>query len=133
VKFRPGLGIAAGVVLLSSGPAHAFLGWPPMRAALTAANVDGRVVGALAIGWYFGSVAMLVFGVQMINAAVQVGRGNLSASAATKAIAVAYVVFGAVAFLARDLNPQFLFFIVTGVLAGVFAFWRPATRRRNKD
>jgi len=104
-----------------------------MRAALTAANVDGRVVGALAIGWYFGSVAMLVFGVQMINAAVQVGRGNLSASAATKAIAVAYVVFGAVAFLARDLNPQFLFFIVTGVLAGVFAFWRPATRRRNKD
>ncbi len=131
MKARLLVGVSAGVVLLLGGLAHGFFGWPPLRSALVAAGVDPQVVGALAVGWYFGSAAMLAFGVVLLQSAWRVHRGNQTAADPARTVAITYVVFGAVAFVARDFNPHFLFFVLTGLLVGVFAFW-PGSANRTR-
>jgi len=124
MKARAGIGIAAGALLALSSLAHAFLGWPALRPALQAAQVDERLIGALAVGWYFGSVAMLVFGVIVLQAALRAARGHQVETAPVRAIAVAYVLFGLTAFVCRGLNPHFLFFVACGALVAVFGYWK---------
>lgn len=124
-KSRRVAGILAGVLLVLSALAHAFFGWPAMTEALDDAITDDAgavdLVGALAVGWHFGSMAMFVFGLIVLRIAI---RDADSCSA--RFIAVGYLVFGLAAWLARDLNPHFLLFIVTGVLLSVFSFSKPA-------
>jgi hypothetical protein len=91
VKARIGLGVAAGVLLLLSSAAHALLGWPQFGAALADAGLDGQTVGALAVGWYFGSVSMLAFGVIVLAAAVDAARGRPVAVAPLWIIAGGYL------------------------------------------
>lgn len=119
-RARKALGIAGGTLILLSALAHAFLGWPAMAGALAAAGAGEELAGALAVGWIFGSMAMAVFGLIVLETAVR-GRGP----AAVRFIAVGYLVFGLAAWLERDLNPHFLLFIATGVLLALFAFLRP--------
>ena len=64
-NVRKAIGILAGVLLVLSALAHAFLGWPAMLAGLTEAGAGDDLTGALAVGWYFGSMAMFVFGLMM--------------------------------------------------------------------
>ncbi|MSR47541.1 MAG: hypothetical protein EXS13_10855 [Planctomycetes bacterium] len=85
--------IVAGALFLASPAAHAFLGFPPQREVLARASVDTDTATSLAVGWYFGSAAMVAFG----------------------AIALA-------AFLACEMNPHFLGFIAMGALLGVGSF-----------
>ena len=114
---RKALGIAGGVLLLLSGLAHAFLGWPAMSAALGDVAAGEELAGALAVGWLFGSMAMLVFGLIVLRIAIR------EVDACTvRFIALGYLVFGVAAWLARDLNPHFLLFIGIGALLAVFAF-----------
>ena len=75
------LGLVAGLLLIASSAAHAFLGWPPFGAALAEAGIEGDIIGALAVGWYFGSTAMLVFGVIVLAAAFEGGTRRRAASA----------------------------------------------------
>lgn len=119
MKGRAYLGVATGAVLVVSSLAHAFLGWPSLRPALDTGGVDANVIGAMAIGWYFGSVAMAAFGAIVLVWAVKLRRGQAVDMAPVWIMALAYVLFGFVAFLARDLNPHF---IATGLLLGAFAF-----------
>lgn len=116
------LGIAAGAVLVLSALAHAFLGWPALHPALAASGVDESLIGAIAVGWYFGSVAMAVFGLIVLVMAVKLLRGRTVDMAPVAVMALGYLGFGLAAFLARDLNPHFLLFIGTGLLLGAFAF-----------
>lgn len=122
VKVQRWSGFAGGALLVLSSLAHAFLGWPPFRAALRAADVDARLAGALAVGWYFGSVAMLTFGVIVLRAAWKLSEDAESARGPVKPIAIAYLLFGFSAFLMRDFNPHFLVFILTGSLLAGFAY-----------
>lgn len=128
MKARAVLGMAAGALLTLSSIAHAFLGWPALRPALDAAEVAPEVVGALAVGWYFGSLSMLVFGIIVLWTAVQVARRGDAPTGPALAIAVAYLAFGLVTYLTRDFNPHFLLFVVTGALVGAFCLWGRGAR-----
>lgn len=116
-RARLAFGVLGGVMLVLSSAAHAFLGWPQMRAALVEVGAGAELVSALQVGWHFGSTAMLVFGLIVLR----IATGRLD-RCAVRFIALGYLVFGAAAFLARDLNPHFLLFVATGIVLALFAF-----------
>jgi hypothetical protein len=122
------LGQAAGWVLVAAGLAHAFAGWPPLRATLEAGGVDSDVIGALGAGWLFGSAAMLAFGAALVAMAGDVRRGASGSTAPAWAIAAALAGFGVAAWVLRDFNPHFLGFMAMGALVAGFA----AAARRGR-
>ncbi len=121
MKTRAVLGLLAGVLLVASAGAHAFLGWPPFRLILEEAGIDADAVAALGVGWYFGSVAMLAFGAIVLVAAVQAIRGERASNGSLWIIAAAYTTYGLAVYIARDFNPHFLLFVITGLLVGAVA------------
>jgi hypothetical protein len=110
--------LLSAVALFASGLAHAFLGWGQFASALEASAVPDAVVGALAVGWYFGSTAMIAFAAIALAAAL---RRRASASLLLGIIGGTYVLFGLAAYLSRDFNPHFLGFVGIGVLAATAA------------
>lgn len=108
--------VAAGVVMVLGGFAHGFLGWPAMSEALAPYPVDPNVVAALGVGWWFGSVAMLALGAIVLAGFPALRRGERFARQATFVPGLAYLLFGIGAFVYRDFNPHFLFFILVGLL-----------------
>lgn len=106
----------AGVLTLLSVIPHAFLAWPAFRRDLLAGGTDPNVVGALAAGWMFGSTAMVVFGILGLVAGARLRRGDRSGVTVMRIIALAYVLFGAAAFVARGMNPHFMYFVAIGVI-----------------
>jgi hypothetical protein len=122
------LGYCTGVLLLAAALAHAFAGWPPLRAALDAQGVGPDIAGALAAGWLFGSAAMCAFGLVLMAMARDVRRGVLGSTAPAWVVAAAFGAFGFVAWVLRDFNPHFLAFIAMGALVAAFA----AAARRGR-
>ena len=120
-------GVTGGLLLVAGSAAHAFAGWPPLRGALIGAGVDPALVGALAVGWVFGSVSMLAFGGIVLRAGIWMARGREVDRAPVLVIGSIYVLFGAGAFLFRDLNPHFLLFILNGALVA----WAGSGRARG--
>ncbi len=125
MKARIILGLLAALLLIASAFAHAFLGWPPFQSTLDQAGVDAEVTGALEIGWYFGSLAMLAFGAIVFLAAARAIRGECAANGSLWVIGASYAVYGAVAYIVRDFNPHFLLFVVTGLLGASVAALKP--------
>jgi len=119
---RPWIGVGTGILLVLSSGAHAFLGWPQFAPALETAGLDAEFIAALAVGWYYGSMAMLVFGLIVLRAAGTVGKNRFAPADVCWIIAAGYLLFGSAAYLARDFNPHFLLFVATGILLGAFAF-----------
>ena len=111
--------LLAGALMVLSSAAHAFLGWPPLRGDLKSAGVAEDLVGALAVGWYFGSVAMLTLGAITLRSGLMLRGGDHSGVTPVRIIAACYLAFGFVTFVSRNFNPHFLVFIVTGLLAGI--------------
>ena len=111
--------LLAGVLMMLSALAHGGLGWPSMRTALESAGAGDDLVGALAAGWYFGSVAMAVFGAIVFTSGLRLRRGDSSGVLPVRLIATGYVLFGLAAFAARHFIPHFLLFVLTGLLAGI--------------
>lgn len=124
MKPRAVLGLVGGLLLLASSLAHAFLGWPQIRDALAAAGTEPQLVGALAVGWHFGSVAMAAFGVIVTAIAVARLRGRAPSILPAAVVAVTYLAFGTGALIARHGSPHFLAFLVLGLLVGALAFHR---------
>ena len=106
-----------------SSAAHAFLGWPPLGASLRQAGVDGDLITALTIGWIFGSVAMLAFGLIVLRLGLQLWRGKEADSGAAQVIAACYVVFGLAAFFWTRFNPHFIGFVVIGIIVAIATVW----------
>jgi ribosomal protein S18 acetylase RimI-like enzyme len=102
-----------GVVIALQSLPHAFVGWPAFEPALLGAGVDPALVGGLSVGWYFGSVAMLVLGVVVLLAFRALRSGASLAWQVACAVGVGYLAFGLGAFLYRS-NPHFLGFIAPG-------------------
>ena len=127
--MRSVLVLIAGVVMLLSSLAHGLVGWPMMRGLLRDGGAGEDLIGALAVGWYFGSVAMVAFGSIAIVAALRLRRGDRSGVAPGRLIALCYVLFGLAAFLSRGFNPHFLLFVATGLLAGLPLSGGAAVRR----
>lgn len=83
-RLRTILGVVAGPLLLLSAVAHALLGRPAMSAALADVGAGEELAGPLAVGWYFGSMAMLVFALVVLRIALRGpirSRSGLSPSA----------------------------------------------------
>lgn len=114
-------GIFLAVVIFASAMAHGLLGWPAFQSPLETAEVDPNIIGALAIGWYFGSAAMLGFAMIVLCQAIRFHKCRQTDQATIWAIASIYVAFGSVAWFVRNFNSHFLLFIFTGILVGMFA------------
>jgi hypothetical protein len=103
--------LAAGLLLLVSSLAHSLLGWPQIRPQLVAAGGPEDLVGALAVGWHFGGVAMAAFGVIVLLAW---RRARAGATGGFEAV-----------FVLRSFAPFFLIFIIPGAgLAACVGFRR---------
>ncbi len=125
MKARAILGFLAALLLVASAFAHALVGWPPFQSVLQEAGVDADVTAALEVGWYFGSLAMLAFGGIVFLAAARAIRGERVANSSLWIIGSAYTLYGAVVYVARDFNPHFLLFVVTGLLVAAVAALKP--------
>lgn len=116
------VGLFSAIVLVASAAAHAFLGWPQFKAFFESAGLNAGIIAALSIGWYFGSVSMLAFGVIVLQQAIRRLRGQPIQPGPLWTISAVYLLFGTAAYVARDFKPHFLIFVGTGVLVGLFAF-----------
>lgn len=125
-RFRAYLGLACGVILVASAAAHSLLGWPAMRAALTSAKVAPDLITGLSVGWNFGGVAILLFGVLALWQFGAALRGHPVSLQPLVLVGVAYAAFGAWALAVGDMNPFFLIFVVPGILLAIAAWGTPA-------
>jgi hypothetical protein len=108
--------VAAGLLLVLSSAAHAGLGWPMMASELAKTSAPEDLTSGLAVGWYFGSVAMLAFGVIALIAGFSgvTARGGIFW--ASLAVGIAYGGFG-LATYAVHREAHFLGFVAIGTLA----------------
>jgi len=119
VKRMVGL-VAAGLLILSSG-AHSLLGWKQLNGQLMANRVPPDLILGLKLGWQFGGVAMLVFGVVVVSILARPSQNDRGRVFPVLAIGVAYVTFGAWALIVSGHDPFFAIFIVPGLLLLVAA------------
>lgn len=113
--------LVAGLLLLLSACAHAFLGWPHLRGDLAEIGAGPGLAGAIGTGWLFGSVAMLAFGLIVLPAGIAAWRGGAVAAAPLWVIAAAYVIFGTAALALRGHSLHFWAFILIGILVAAGA------------
>lgn len=127
-RFRNVLGLVTGLLLLASAGAHAFLGWPPFRAELARLGAGADVVSGLAMGWFFSSVAMVVFGVVVLWTFAQRLRGRAVPLLPTLAIGAGYLAFGLGTAALAGWQAFLLLFLVPGALLVVAALPRGVER-----
>lgn len=108
------LGLSVALLLLASAYAHGALGWPAIQETLAGTSVGPDVVGALAVGWYFGSASMLAFGLIVLLQTSRLLKRDRPDAGSLWVIAAIYLLFGTVAYVTRDFNSHFLLFIGTG-------------------
>jgi hypothetical protein len=125
-RWRAALGLVAGAIIGLSSFAHALLGWPPLESALEDLQASPDLVRSFSIGWYFGGVAILVFGCIAVGVFLSALRDRAVSLLPTMLIALGYVAFGLWA-LVVSRNPFFLIFIVPGLMLGVASM--PPSRR----
>jgi hypothetical protein len=121
--------LVGGVSILLSSIPHALLAWPPAVERLQAAGVEADVIAGLAVGWYFGSVAMVALGGAALACAPHVATARF-AWRVPLWIGLVYGAFGAAAVAGRGARPQFFLFVASGALlvAGALIGRRAAER-----
>ena len=115
-KLRSVLGLLAGAILVLSSGAHTFLGWQALGAELAKTKAPAELVTGLEIGWRWGGVAILVFGIIVVATFLKRYRGEPASTFAPALVSVAYIAFGAWALVHSNYDPFFFIFIVPGVL-----------------
>jgi hypothetical protein len=114
-RVRVVIGLIGSVIIALSSVAHSLVGWAAQRQQLEQLHAPLEVMRGVMIGWLFGGLAILVFGVITGLSFVQVLRGRTPHMRATLIIGFAYTGFGIWAwFLTREPFP--LVFIVPGLL-----------------
>ena len=123
-RVRIVVGLVGSLVMMLSSLPHTLAGWPAQRAVLERAQVPADTMLGLSIGWYFGGVAIAVFGLIATLSFVQVLRGHTPHMRATTIIGLAYTGFGLWAwFVTRQPFP--LVFIMPGLFVLTGATARP--------
>jgi hypothetical protein len=125
-RVRSVLGIVGGSLLVLSAGAHSLVGGKELREALVTAQVPPDLLRGALIGWHFGGVAMLAFGVIVLQAFARKRDAAPVSLLPARIVAVTYLGFGAAALLFTGFDPFFLVFIVPGLLLGLAAFGNPA-------
>ena len=123
-RSRDILGLIAAFMLIVSSAAHSILGWRGLRGELAAAHVPGDLMLGLQIGWQFGGAMMLTLGVVLLVMFRQRVRGERAPLLLAKAVAVAYLVFGAWALGASGGDPIFLVFLIPGAFLAMASMYR---------
>lgn len=121
MKIRAVAGIVGGLLLLLSSAAHAFLGWPAVSAAIKTTNATAELTTDLMVGWMFGSVAMLTFGLIVLLFGLRLWRGCEADRRPVMVIAACYFGFGLAAFAWTHYDPHFVGFMVIGAIVAVAA------------
>jgi len=121
-RARAIAGLIAGANFVISAAAHSFLGWKGLGSELAALRPPADLALGLQLGWHFGGVAMLAFGIIVVLLCVKGMRGESVSVLPLMVIAIAYLVFGVWALVASNFNLFFLIFIVPGLLL-MFAAW----------
>jgi uncharacterized iron-regulated membrane protein len=119
MKIKSILGLVAGALLILSAGAHSILGWQAMSDRLAQTNAPADLVTGLRIGWMFGGVAMIVFGILCTTTFWKRFRGEAASPSVPAWIASAYLAFAAFAVAATGADPFFLLFLVPGVLLAI--------------
>ena len=108
-------GLIGAILMIVSSGAHSVMGWAAQRQLLAALQAPPETVRGLMVGWQFGGVALLTFGVIAALSFLQVLRGWTPHMRATLILGFAYTGFGIWTwFLTRE--PFSLVFIVPGLL-----------------
>lgn len=123
MRIRTVMAFIGGTLLVLSSAAHAFLGWPAVSAELKQVSADHDLNMTVAIGWIFGSVAMLTYGLIVLRLALRLLRGKQTDSGAVLIVGVSYAAFGLGAFLWTSFDPHFIGFVVIGLIVAVAALW----------
>jgi len=127
-RGRAVLGLVAGGMLILSSAAHSLLGWPALRGQLAAVPVPADLLLGLQIGWQFGGVAMLAFGIVVVALFAKRFRGEDASTGPAAVVAVAYLAFGCWALVASRFEPFLLVFIVPGILLALAVSSRAPAR-----
>jgi hypothetical protein len=90
--------------------------------------VDADLIAGLAVGWYFGSAAMVALGAAAIVSAPHVSTARW-AWRVPLAIGLVYGGFGVAAIAFRAPRPQFFLFVISGALLVVGAAMGRRTAR----
>jgi hypothetical protein len=119
-KLRSGLGLLAAAIVLLSSFAHSILGWRALGGELAKTNTPADLVTGLEIGWRWGGIAMVPFGLILLSTfwprfSRRPGPPVLPAAL----ISVTYLAAGAWAFVHSNYDPFFFTFIVPGALMAV--------------
>jgi hypothetical protein len=115
-KTRIALGYLAGVILVLSSAAHSLMGWPGIRAALARTNAPADLVAGMKMAWYFGALAMLLFGVIIIALFRGAQQGRPLPALVVPAIGLGYLAFGLNQFVVSGYDPFMAVFMLPGAL-----------------
>jgi hypothetical protein len=98
---------------------NAVVAVPHLRADMAEINVRPSLLGAVSLGLYFGTFAMVGFALVVLAAAFQASRGAALARPLLAIIAVIFVAFGIVAFFVWSGSAHTLGYVLMGVLIGI--------------
>ncbi len=113
-RWKAGLGLDAGILLSLSSIVHSIAGEQDLRNQLEVAATSLELVRDVMLGWHFGGIAMLVFGVVVIHSFLGAWRGGAISLFAPRVIGMAYLIFGLVAIALVERNPFYLVFVLPG-------------------
>ena len=130
MRLRAILGLIGGVILILSSAMHSLLGWKAISAQLTALHAPDDLRLGFGLGWQFGGVAILTFGIMAVTLFAQRLRGRTVSAFPLVCIATAYTLFGIAALVVSRFDPFFLIFIVPGILIGIGATAASEARSR---
>lgn len=125
-------GFFIAMLILASALAHALLGWPSIRSALATTSIDADLLGALAVGWYFGSASMLAFSFIVAIQALRRFKGASLDIGTLSSIAAVYILFGTAALIVRSFNLHLLLFVITGIFVAAFVVFASANTTTGK-
>ncbi len=115
-KWQAGLGLAIGAVLILSALAHSFIGGPDLRSQLELAATSLQLIRGVMLGWNFGGMAMVVFGVIVSSIFWNAWQAKPVSLLPARVIGIAYLVFGILAIAFVERNPFYAAFVLPGLL-----------------
>lgn len=116
MQLRNGIGLFAGVFLVLSSAAHGLLGWPAMLAELSKTTAPAALISGLHVGWIFGSVCMVIFGIVLVRLFLRRMRGLLDDTTPARLVGAGYLAFGVWAMSTAGADPFYVVFLAPGAL-----------------
>lgn len=120
-RARLVVGLIACLMLVLSACAHSIFGWGQLSAQVASHGLPADLLQTLGIGWRWGGVAMVAFGVTAAWELLAERRVPAPQLRACLVTGVTYVLFG-IGAIAVSKSPFFLVFVVPGLML-LFAGW----------